>query len=205
MIRSTLILLALVSACTTENLCTSIDDRCHVVELITHGAGGAIEGSAVVIDDHHVLTAAHVVKGADHVVIKDQNGSYVGHSRDIVAHLEVDLAIVGFPDLDSLPPATLSAVPVSARVGERVILYHVEEDRVGELLGSRRLGEAVTDWTVATCYGDSGSGVFSAADGALVSIHTSAHPSVDGRCVPCEGYSIDVFALRPWIEAHSGL
>ncbi|MDZ4825543.1 MAG: trypsin-like peptidase domain-containing protein [Actinomycetota bacterium] len=75
-------------------------------------------GSGVVAGESLVLTAAHVVAGADEVTIKDESGGeYEG--RVVARDAAADLAVVSVDDDGALPPATFATETVE--VGQDVV------------------------------------------------------------------------------------
>jgi len=172
-------LIALVgSSCApdSEESSTAPADRAATIRTTACGDASKTVGSAVVVDDDTVLTAAHVVTGATDIFVTDSS------SAERLAVLEVldttrDLAVLRVATVDVGPVETVeldagdrvqvvggaSSGTVAAAVARRLVM-NVDDVRAGSR--SKRQGYELD---VAIDGGDSGAGVFD-IDGGLAGI-----------------------------------
>jgi S1-C subfamily serine protease len=190
---STVILAAgalLVASCGTDAPDVAPEERAVSLRTTACGDASRTRGSGVVVGDGTVLTAAHVVVGADEVFVAGETGSgssLLGdggapedvevHARVVLLDLTRDLAVLEVSTSDADPidlgqaedgdvvrvVGGASSGTVEATVERRVSM---EVDDVRSQSRSRRSGYELD---VAIAGGDSGAGVYD-ADGRLVGI-----------------------------------
>ena len=156
-----------------------VDPLRRVMQIITTACGDASRttGTGILIGGGRVLTAAHVVIGADDVRLRYSNGGALFVSRPVVVDTVRDLAILR-PDPDpnpALPPVELVDVTTDDPVviasvasdvrGERGALLPVTVRRpvvmtVDEVRSSRRVRRSGYELDARIDGGDSGSGMF---------------------------------------------
>lgn len=77
--------------------------RASTVHVLAHGCEGVSSGSGFVTQPNVVVTNAHVVAGADDVVVRDRAGTH--DARAVLFDPGTDLAVLSVPGLDAPPIA----------------------------------------------------------------------------------------------------
>ena len=146
--------------------------------------------SGVVVADGHVLTVAHVVRGATAVTVDGSPGVVVAVDARIDAAV-VAVATVGPPvdlaDVVGVGPASIDGRPVAVR---RVVVADVEEPRDATRYRRRAL---VLDADVG--HGDSGAAVLG-PDGALLGMVFASSRRTDDVA-----YAVTADELAPFVAA----
>lgn len=158
---------------------SDVDPAARTAALATTACGdaSATSGSAVLVGDGRLLTAAHLVIGADAVTVELPDGRQV-RAEPAVVDPTRDLAILDLDDPVSVAPVDLADAAAGATL--RLVGGAVSGDLeapvlraavlvVDEVRGAERHRRGGYELGVAVERGDSGAGLFDAA-GRLVGV-----------------------------------
>lgn len=164
-------------------------------------------GSGFVTADGYVVTNAHVVAGADRIMVHDQVG---GHAAEPI-HMDpqVDVAVLRVPELTAPPipwaseqvargaaGATLGFPGGSATMEVRPAAVRARTSAVGhDIYGSGSVNRDILVVSAAVVRGESG-GPFVTADGTVGGVVFAASRSEDGT-----GYALTAASVREQVGA----
>jgi S1-C subfamily serine protease len=174
------------------------------VEVRASGCGPAVRrGSGVVVAEERVVTVAHLVAGADSVVVEDVGGRR-WPARPLALDPERDLALLQVEGLDG---PSLAGEPEAGQQGRvlrftpsgfdpiRFRLIRRVRARIFDLYGSRAAGRDALEIEAAIDPGDSGAALVDDM-GALVGILFASSRRMERRA-----YAVAVSELRPLLSA----
>jgi S1-C subfamily serine protease len=175
------------------------------VEVRASGCGPAVRrGSGVVVAEELVVTVAHLVAGADSVVVGDVGGRR-RPARPLALDPERDLALLQVEGLDG--PLLAGGEPEAGQQGRvlrftpsgfdpiRFRLIRRVRARIFDLHGSRAAGRDALEIEAAIDPGDSGAALVDDM-GALVGILFASSRQMERRA-----YAVAVSELRPLLSA----
>lgn len=195
-----IVLIVLACGCEVEGPLEACGPDNGFACVVRVDGAGAKYGQGVVIDAHHVLTVAHVVRDARSVTVSERGTDRrVGRSATVLPHPSSDLALVRFSLPLELPVADITIEGAAPGPVTGVLRELVQ----GKLEGPdwTNEGRVIVSWGEPSKGGDSGGGVFRA--GELLALHSGSRVTRGGICADGCAYAVDLVSHLDWIDENT--